>query len=522
MEGSRSSVRDTMKHAGIYSTGAMLGKVLSFLMLPFYAHILRDSGYAVIGMLDAGMALLVSMLAYGTRGASVRLYHDQTDPALKPVVISTGNTIILVTATLLAVPLMIFARPVAGFLLDNPDHDHLLILSLISFILEMGGQAASAWLLIQSQSIKFAAINLLRLVVGLGLNIYLIVILQLGLEGYFVSVVISSALANGLLLYFAYRDCGRRLDRNVARQFRQWMLPLIPGNMVSFASRQIERYLVKFQIDLNSVGLLEMGYKFPVLIAELVTTPFMQSWNTRRLEIAEDDGADRRIGEMFTFYLALALLVGLVMAVVIRPVLIILTPPEFHAAYRIAQVEIATIILNGVYMHVIFGLFYAKHTGTLARIRGWTSALKVGLAYGCISLWGIAGAAWSAAIIGLISVLLGFNLAQRRYKVQYPWPRILLLLGLAGAGFLLLGTWDPAGSPPHDLLVDSWLPALRSGIDATPLGTWKDGKVGMLLAERTGPIAEVLIKGLLAALFALVLPAVHDGSRRRLRNLLPR
>ena len=36
-----STTRATMKHAAVYSAAAMAGRLIGFIMLPFYAHILR-------------------------------------------------------------------------------------------------------------------------------------------------------------------------------------------------------------------------------------------------------------------------------------------------------------------------------------------------------------------------------------------------------------------------------------------------------------------------------------------------
>jgi len=511
-----SSVKETMKHASIYSMAAVLGKMVGFLMLPFYANILQSSGYAVIGMLDAGVALLVSMLAFGVRGASVRLYHDQDKPEEKKAVISTGIAIILVVSSLMVIPLFLFSRPIASLLLDNADYSRFLIMALITFIFDMCGQGASSWLLIQSQSVKFAAINLLRLIMGLSLNIWLIVIEGMGLDGYFISMVTTSILVNCILMFYTFRDCGKSFDRRIAKQFRDFLLPLIPGNLMSFASRQAERYLVKFQIDLASVGILEMGYKFPVLIAQLITRPFMQSWNTRRFEIADEPTANRRIGEMYTYYLFLVTFMGLVMAVIIKPLLTILTPPEFHTAYRIAQVEIITMILSGSYFHLTFGLLYVKHTHTLARIRGWTAIIKVGISWFCISLWGIAGAAWSAAIIGLCMVVVGFICAQRQYHICMEWKKIALICCLALGMFTILNLCNLADIAIYQTIENRWLPLLIDGIKSSPLGDWKDGKLPIVLAERCAPITEMVVNGFLSALFGLLLPLIHNETRHKL------
>ena len=48
----------------------------------------------------------------------------------------------------------------------------------------------------------------------------------------------------------------------------------------------------------------------------------------------------------------------------------VLTPAEFHPAYRITRVGIISVILNGAYNHLTFGLAYAKHTKVIALLRG--------------------------------------------------------------------------------------------------------------------------------------------------------
>jgi len=300
------------------------------------------------------------------------------------------------------------------------------------------------------------------------------------------------------------------------------MLPLIPGNLVGFASQQAERYLVRFQIGMASVGVLEMGYKFPVLIAQFVTTPIMQSWNTRRYEIADDEGAPQRIGEMFTFFLLLATFVGLVIAMVIKPLLVVLTPPEFHPAYRIAQLDVVTVILRGAYYHVTFGLFYAKHTKTIAKIRGWTSVFKVALSWLFISTFGLFGAAWSAAIISVVLVVVGFTLAQRQYQICLEWKKIALILGTAFGIFLVFSDWDASGSGVYQLITGKWLPALADGIANSPLGNFKDGKLPVMLTERSAPIADVIIKGLISVLFGLLIPILHNETRWKIKRKLGR
>ena len=512
----------TFKHAAIYSVAGIMGRMIGFIMLPFYSHILRGHGYAVIGMLDFGLAFLISLLTYGVRGSIIRLYHDEKDPARKLVVVSTGIRLIAVAAFVVVFPLILLSKPIAGFLLDDSTIYRFVVMALIGFLFDIVGQGASAWLLIRSRSILFSIINLFRLFIGLSLNIWLILIKDMGLDGYFIAAMTVNIFSSVVFVTIATRDCGTTYDPGIARTIRGFLFPLIPGSLASFASRQVERILVKFQIDLVSVGILEIGYKFPILIAQIISRPLMQSWNTRRYEIADDPGAPRTISLMFTKYIYLTVFAGLVMAVVIKPMLVVLTPPEFHIAYRITRIEIITIILNGAYYHLTFGLAYAKHTKVIAMLRGWSAAGKVLLTWFFIHNWGLLGAAYSAAITGLMLNVAGFRLAQSRYKLDLEWKKLGVIVGGALAIFIVVTNWDLTHSALNSTVENRFLPWVVDTIKDSPAGSWKDGKIVAVLSQRITPLAESLVRGGAALIYIIFLPLVHETVWTRIRQLTTR
>lgn len=516
------TTRQTMKHAAVYSTASMIGRALSFIMLPFYAHLLRGQGYAVIGMLDIAMALLITILGYGAAGALIRLYHDEKDPLAKPRVVSTGFYLVGGTALVLVIPVMLFARPLAGLLFDDAGLSHLILLAMTGLVFEMGGQAASAQLLIHSRSATFAAINVLRLFLGLTLNIFLIVVLEMGLNGYFISSLVANVVSNSFFIAIALRECGTGFSRTAAYEIRDFMLPLLPGNLLGFASRQVERILVKFQIDLTSVGVLEMGYKFPFLITQLITQPVMRAWETRRFEIADEADGAERISKMFTSFLFLVVYAGLVMGVLVKPLLDVLTPPEFGLAYRIARIEILTLVLQGCNMHILFGLFYAKHTGVVTRIRSVAAVLKIGLTWFFIHSWGIYGAAYSATVIAALTLLVTYPLSQRRYRLELEWRRIGLIGGVAGVLFFLLTRWNASDTGAGQWIETAAVPWFAEALKPTFLSTWKEGKALTLLIEERAAVAEAVIKGPAALTYGLLLPLVQDSVGSFARRLLRR
>jgi len=508
--------RDTFKHAAVYSGAAMLGRMIGFLLLPFYTHVLGDIGYGVIGMVESALGLLMSLLAQGIRGALIRIYHDQPDEAAQNRVVSTGTWLIVGVTLAMTLIGMAVSRPVSALLLDSGDSWYLLCLGLAAFFFDLVGNTAGTVLIIRRKSVKFSVISLIRLAVGLGLNIYLILVLGWGLLGYFLSSLAVALLTSVVYWLILKKDCGLEFDRDIARQLVAFQLPLIPGSLASFASRQAERVLLRFINNLGSVGVLEIGYKFPVLLTLLIHQPFMRSWDTGRVQIAEEPDGPERIGRMFTYALFLITAAGLMMAVCIEDVLRILTPPEFWIAHRIAKIEIVSTILMSCVYHLNFGIFYCKETKEWGKLRGWTSALKLVLSVGFIWAWGLDGAAFSALVTALVVLIWGGAVGQRLYRIGVETAKVWVMVGLAVVIFAVLDRIDLADAAWLTPVREVWMPRCVDVVQGSFLGTWKNGKAVVLLSERSDLIVDAAVKFLMSCVFLLYLPAAHDPTRKRI------
>jgi O-antigen/teichoic acid export membrane protein len=276
--------------------------------------------------------------------------------------------------------------------------------------------------------------------------------------------------------------------------------------------------LLRFMNGIESVGIYEMGCKFPSFLTLLIVDPFMRSWTTKRTELAEDGNASEQIGKMFTLFLFLLLGAGLVMSVTIEPVIRVLTPREFWPSVRIAKIEILSAIVMGAYYHVFFGLFYRKKTHLISLIRGVTSVLKIGISYICIAAAGINGAAYSALIVALIQTAWAGAKAQALYPMKIEYRKIVTMIAVSGAIYLFFELVDLRRVGLVQALEHRVLPTLVHVLRSSPLGTWKNGVPLAQFAERTGDMAVGIARGCAALVFLFLFPWIHDGTRVRLRG----
>lgn len=503
--------RDTFRHAAIYSAASLLGKMIAFLMLPLYAHTLGTGGYGVIGMVDASIALLTSVLAYGSQNAITRIYHEQ-EASRQSLAISTGYWVTLLASLSLTACAMLTSPWLSALLFGERELFLLLCLALLAFFLDMNTQAATTVLTIRRQSLLFSSLSLLRLLVGLSLNIVFIVVLDWGLFGYFLSSVLTSLLHFTVAQRICLRQCGSGFDRALAASIVQFQLPLIPGALVSFAARQTERIALRFFESIEKVGVLEMGYKFPSLITLLIHEPFMNAWNTERIRLAQAGSGEaaKKIGDMFTLAFFPLVLLSLMIALCMRDVLVLLTPPSFWQAERIAQIECLTLVLGCATQHVSLGFLHRKDTREWALLTSGISVAKIGMSFGFVAALGILGAAYSALCAAVVLFVLALRGGQRRYRVHYRGPLNAAIVALALLLFALAEHGD-------QVLLQSAQACSAALLDGVPDPTvWAGAELPALLREKLPYAIDALLRCLLGLLLLLLLPLIYPHTRQRL------
>jgi O-antigen/teichoic acid export membrane protein len=503
--------RQTFKHTAIYSIATVLGRLASFLMLPFYAHIFQAEGYGVIAMIDTSLGLLTILLTGGFQTAILRIYHEQKD-GYKNVTIGTGIRLVWGLGILIVIFPLIFSAPLSSFILGDAGYYPLICLALVSFVIDIAGQSASTIQIIRQQSLLFSSISLVRLILGLSLNIWLIVILDMGFIGIFLSSLATAIVSSLVFHIVAFIEHGLGFDRQIAAQLLRFQLPILPGEIIAFIGRQAEAILVRILIGLEGMGILEMAYKFPPLLNLFLTIPFQRAWRTKSIEIADQKDAPCTISAMFTRYLFLMIFLGLLLATTIQSILELMTPPIFWQSAPIAQIEIVTTILAGCTSYLSFGILYRKKTMILSLIKSVLTPAKIFLGFLLISTWGLQGAAYSALLVEIVTLVWIGIKAQALYRIPLEYSKISFMIAGAFIIFHLLNGSNYSDFGPAMYMGKHWFSPLMAFLQATPLGEWKSGKLVLVFQSRQDQLISLVLNTIFSLSFLVLLPLVWRPS----------
>lgn len=511
--------RQTFKHTVIYSIATAIGRLASFIMLPFYAHIFQAQGYGIIAMIDSSLGLLTVLLAGGFQTAILRIYHEQNIEN-KEITLGTGIALVWGLALLIVVFPLIFSSSISELILGSAEYYPIILLALITLVIDVAGQSASTIQIIKQQSLLFSIINLIQLILGLLLNIWLVIFLEVGLIGIFISSLTTVMISSLIFHAIAFREHGFGFNLDIVLQLLKFQLPLLPGEIISFLGRQAERILVRVMIGLEEVGILEMAYKFPPLIGLFVTIPFQRAWRTKSIEIAEQSDAPQIISEMFTRYLFTIVFFGLLLGVTIQTILQLTTPAEFWPAVSIAKIEIVTTILAGSTSYLSFGILYRKKTMVLSIIRLILTPTKILFSFVFIFIWGLKGAAYSAFLVEAITLIWILLKAQSLYKLPLEYWKIFFIVSGAFILFFVIDTASHPGIGVVMRIVENWISPFINFLRIIFLEGWVSEKIILVLQTKQTQISLLLLKIIFTLSFLILFPLVwRFQPERRLQRM---
>ena len=394
-----------IQEIGLYGISAMLRQAVGFLMLPIYTRYLTPQDYGVIGLLS--VTVFFFELLFGARFANaVFRYYGDEEVDDDESVISTAliSTIIL---SLVGVLVIGYGSDYLGELVfrENGYSGYIKVYSimLIGTGVEYYGLM---YLRILNKVSTFFYISLSKLIIQVGLNVYLIVFLQLGVMGFILSSVISTSLyAFGLACYM-FKKCGRSFDQILFKMMFWYSLPLWLAGAVALFNNMSNRYFINIFSGLSDVGLFELGYKFSSLILVLFWSPFNNWWQVERYRIFRTNKFGDNFNNIF-YVITVVLLVFCVGAIYFSwAAITVMASEDFKGAILgVAPLSFAVVAFC-LAQFLEFNFLVTDKTNMLFAYKIATGLFLVLFYFILISQSGFVGAAISMAITNTVIVVL--------------------------------------------------------------------------------------------------------------------
>ena len=340
-------------------------------------------------------------------------YFNRPDTGHKAAVIGTTVAILSASVVVMLVAGVATAPLMSDLSFQTEAHARLVVLAVL-------GAAFTILTIPFRQDFQFeqrvrvyVALSTCSALVTAAVTVWAVVGLGRGILGFIEATLIGQAFTFAIFLTIASRRVSLSVDWAIGRDLLRLGLPMIPAFGSIFFMQHGSKYLLQRLGSLDDVGIYTIGLNVGLVISVLVTG-FQSAWVPYFMSFADrQDEARIQLGRVATYYVFSFGAVSLVLFAVARLVVLLMTQPEFHPAWRVVGLSAAAQFLSGFFIVLLPGMYYAREVKYIALIQGAAALIGLLIGVGMILSFGVFGAA-----LGLTLSYVGLVVLQ--YRLQSP------------------------------------------------------------------------------------------------------
>jgi len=454
----RKQLRQLSGDTAIYGVSTIVQRFLSFLLTPFYTHVLTRADMGTQATIYVMISFVLIVANAGMESAYFRFVSTAQSDTEKGGVYWTAFSVNIMAAALISLALIVVpggVNTIAAIGLEPERYDLIRMAAAIVF-LDSSAAIAFAALRMERRAKTFGSIKVATIVVSVALNIWFVAGLKMGLHGVFLAGIIQSLFQLLVLVPFIVRRLPVRFNRRTARGLLHFGLPTIASGLAVIALQGIDRPIMRALVGEATVGLYQAGYRMGIVMMIFVSM-FEFAWRPFFLQQANQPNARQLFARIFTYYNLVAMSIFLVAAFLTRPLTTVALPftggrsiiaPDFWDGLSVVPIVLGAYLFSGWYTNFIVGIYTEKKTIALPWITGLGAAVKAMLCFILIPLLGFVGGAWATFVAWITMSVVLLLYVQRYYQVEYEWSRVAKVFVAAAVCYagdmVIAGRWDRA------------------------------------------------------------------------------
>ncbi|WP_421773164.1 lipopolysaccharide biosynthesis protein [Gracilimonas sp.] len=437
----------------VYGISSVVARFIGYLLVPLHTGVFSEDQYGIISLIFAAIALFNVVFTMGMESAYIRYAKDR-DKAKD--IFKTVQLFLLTTSAILAF-IIWGAEPVVAPIIGLEPGDPILWIMLGILFFDTLSVVPFAELRLVRRSVLFAILKTGNVIVNLGLNFYLILGLDYGIEAVFISNLVASLLTALAIWVFTIPMFMGSWNTALLKKALLFGLPFIPAGFGHAINELVDRFFLKamdqstidalYETDYTSddiVGIYSACYKLAVFML-LIVQMFRMAWQPFFMRQSEEESAPQTFSQTFTLFNAAAASVFLMVALFAEQIVSIKVPildfylvdQKFWEGLTIVPVLLLAYWFQGWYINFSAGIFISESTKRLPQITLIGAGITIIANLIMIPFFGMMGSALATLASYAVMALLIYYYSTQAFKVPYKLVRGFTVMGVS-AGLLYL------------------------------------------------------------------------------------
>jgi O-antigen/teichoic acid export membrane protein len=410
----------------LYGLGTILPRMLNFLLVVIHTRsVFNPAEYGVVTNLYAYASFIAVIFSLGMETAFFRF--ATREGAVVSKVFNLTQTCVVAVSGSLSLLFILCSAGLAGYL-GVGGHPEFVIWLVLTLFIDAVVSVPFAQLRLRKKALLFASAKVINVVLQLGLNYYFLKVSYnpaVGV-GY---VFLANLLSNSFFILFFLRTLlswRPKFDAELSPRILQYAWPVMLTGIPAMMNEMFSRIALRWWLPEDfyglksssyALGLFGAAYKFAMLM-NLSVMAFRYAAEPFFFSHASDKKSPElfaRVNHFFVITCCLLLLgVGINMDVLKHFV-----GEDYWGGLSIVPILLLAYLFLGVYynMSVWYKLTDQTYYGTIITVAG--SVVTIGANYFLIPMAGYTGSSWAALICYFSMMVACYWLGQKKYPIPY-------------------------------------------------------------------------------------------------------
>ncbi len=458
------SLKKLAGETAIYGVSSILGRILGFVLVPYYTNIFSPSEYGVVTLLFSGIAFAMVIYTYRMELAYFRF---GTDKSLNRGDVFNVSLSSIVITTLFFTSLFFFLAPYYADFQEIPDRLNLVYFALGILSLDVLNEIPKAKLRLDGRPIRFAIVQLSNIFVMLGLVFFFLKYCPIILEterlsvmhnfineiydpnfgiGYIFLANIIASLVVFILLLPEWSNFKLLINRTLWSKMMGYSLPMVIVGISFVINEMFDRnFMVKLlpgtiEENQTQLGVYGANYKLAMILA-LFTQAFRFGAEPFFFKQKDKKEAYQSYADVAKYFF----IIGIVGFLFITLYLdffkqIFLRQETYWVGISVVPILLIANLFSGMYYNfsVCYKISDRTMFGAYISVTGAIVTILLNLWW--IPIFGYHGSAWATVICYGLMMILSYLFGRKYLPMPYQIGKMLGFL-ILGIGTYLLSVW---------------------------------------------------------------------------------
>lgn len=417
---------------GIFALGSLGSKIVLFLLLPIYTHVLTDSEYGIADLVFTMGDLLLPFISLAIYNGLLR-YGLMKGRHQNSLLITF---IVFIVGSIAAVVL----TPIIGLYPAISDWKWYLCAHVV---VHFARNSNLVYLKVKDKNKAYAILSIAQALMLVGFNILFLIVFKMGIQGYLLSTILS----NALLALFSFIIGGMvsdlkeaKFDKPLFGEMVTYSVPFIFNDVSWWVIHSSDKIMIELMINKSMLGLYTAASKIPSLI-NAFTAIFSQAWGLASIKEYDSSNDTKFYTNVFNYFSAAVFGVTIVIISIIKPFMRVYVGSGFTESWKYVPLLLTSAAFAAI------STFAGNMFGAIKKSKPiMTSTLVAGAANICINYLLIPVLGVNGAVVGTVSayfIVAVFRLISlmRITKIHFNLTKVCIMtaITLAQAGLVSVG-----------------------------------------------------------------------------------